>query len=426
MQKPRSVCFISSVGKHVHTEGFRIKEHGDTNPDFYDEGRSRNIHTHPFCFGRCSIGEDSDEAMLWQLFDSISALKSAYAQLQQAHIPHEPEKIRAADELVVAELQSISEIESSYMRKHNSMAKALTSLQCEIKELEEHERRLRLCLLAKDSEILNLRSKIKLVMGWSEELEGIINEEAPLPEVELFQINQEWTPKLFSKVFKLAYNSIHDFSKAMIGLMKNAGWDLDRAAGVISHSTVFAERSHKKFAFEASLSHAMLHSSEDEWFRLDDIEQVMSFRDPFEALLQDQDSDFGRFCRSKYLAAVPSRLEATFFGNLDQRLFVQSGGHPRTPFYEAFVKMSRRLWVLQVIAHSFIPKAEIFYVKKGTKFSKDYMESVVSPSQIDVSCEELKPEVGFTVMPGFRIGSHIDRCKVYICRMNSLKKSSGL
>ena len=48
--------------------------------------------------GKVGGGEDKD---LLKLFDSVSALKLAYIQLQEAHVPYNPEKLLAADEVVI-------------------------------------------------------------------------------------------------------------------------------------------------------------------------------------------------------------------------------------------------------------------------------------------------------------------------------------
>ncbi|KAL0914938.1 hypothetical protein M5K25_015330 [Dendrobium thyrsiflorum] len=418
LRKPRSAGFSPSGENPKLIQHSQIESYEDEDVGYCDDSRDRKVHPHPFEYVHLAGSEHSEEAIVSKLFDSISALKSAYVQLQQAHIPYESQKIRAADQLVESELLSISELKNSYIQKRRNRTEALPSLHMEIEEHKELERVQKCALMAKDSDILDLRSKIKLVIERNKELEALINK-TQSPEVELFETNQEWTPQLFSKVFMLASKSIHDFTKLLINLMKASSWDLDLAANAICNSIAYTERSHKKFAFEAFLSHVMLGCTHDEFFKPCHFEQVMHLVDPFDALMQEPDSEFGRFCRSKYLVAVPSKMEASFFDNLDQRSLVLSGRHPRTLFYQSFVRMARRVWALQVIAHSFIPKAETFYCTRGTKFSKQYMESVINTSHLVMPTEELGFDVAFTVMPGFCIGSHINRCKVYLCRIDS-------
>ena len=57
-----------------------------------------------------------------------------------------------------------------------------------------------------------------------------------------------------------------------------------------------------------------------------------------------------------------------FFGNMDQRSYVMSGGHPRTPFYQAFLKLAKSIWLLDRLTYSFDPKVNVFQVKKGNQF----------------------------------------------------------
>jgi hypothetical protein len=47
--------------------------------------------------------------------------------------------------------------------------------------------------------------------------------------------------------------------------------------------------------------------------------------DPLDMLCQNPNSVFGKFCTSKYLVVVHPKLEASFFGNLDQRNYKKKG-----------------------------------------------------------------------------------------------------
>ena len=137
--------------------------------------------------------------------------------------------------------------------------------------------------------------------------------------------------------------------------------------------------------------------------------------DPLDVLSQNPDSVFGKFCRSKYLSLVHQKMEGSFFGNVDQRNYVMSGGHPRTPFYQAFLKLAKSIWLLHRLAHSFDPKAKVFQVKKGSEFSDIHMESVVK----DIILEDVaeRPKVGLMVTPGFLIGTKFcpNVCTCYQC-----------
>ena len=109
---------------------------------------------------------------------------------------------------------------------------------------------------------------------------------------------------------------------------------------------------------------------------------------------------------------VHPKMEASFFGNLDQRNYVMGGGHPRTPFYQAFLKLAKSIWLLHRLANSFDPMVKVFQVKKGSEFSEVYMDSVVKNFVIEDA--DQKPRVGLMVMPGFWIGGSVIQSQVYL------------
>jgi hypothetical protein len=134
--------------------------------------------------------------------------------------------------------------------------------------------------------------------------------------------------------------------------------------------------------------------------------------DPLDMLCQNPNSVFGKFCTSKYLVVVHPKLEASFFGNLDQRNYINGGGHPRTPFYQVFLKLAKSIWLLHRLAYSFDPNVKVFQVKRGNEFSEVYMESVVKNLILDEN--DPKPRVGLMVMPGFWIGGSVIQSRVYL------------
>lgn len=232
------------------------------------------------------------------------------------------------------------------------------------------------------------------------------------------------TPDLFISAVEGAFKAIHDFSKPLINMMKAAGWDLDAAANSVESNVVYAKRAHKKYAFESHICQRMFCGFQHETFSIkaDDLaltkedffRQFLSLKDtdPLDTLGQNPDSIFGKFCRSKYLLVVHPKMEASFFGNLDQRNHVAGGGHPRTPFYQVFLKLAKAIWLLHRLAYSFDPSVKVFQVKRGNEFSEVYMDSVVKNLIIDEN--EPKPKVGLMVMPGFLIGGTIIQSRVYL------------
>ncbi|KAJ3703163.1 hypothetical protein LUZ61_006868 [Rhynchospora tenuis] len=353
-----------------------------------------------------------EEAVLLKLLDSISSLKLAYVQHQQAHIPYDLNKIRNSDKLITSQLESLSKLESLYNEKLINKPKSQTSVSLKIKEHEKLLVVLQSIVQDKDSEIEKMRLELcELERENSELKDKVVNNPSSARRLNL--VNRELTPNLFAEVINFASRSLHDFTKPLISLMQVSGWDLDSAVRCIYRETVFHARSHKKYAFDAYLCRVMLSGVRGEFFLMDHFDHVMGSLDPFEALINDPHSDFSMFCREKYLDAIPKEMEDSFFGNLDHRVFLMSGGHPRTPFYEAFVKMARWVWALKMMSLTFIPKAEMFYVREMDWFEDDFMESVVA---------ELTPnsgetaKVGFTVMPGFKIGEAVVRCRVYLSK----------
>ncbi|KAA8543668.1 hypothetical protein F0562_021586 [Nyssa sinensis] len=350
-----------------------------------------------------------------KLFDSISALKLAYVRLQEAHLPYDPEKLEAANELVVSQLQALCKIKRAYKEKQfkeaNSMSACSALLLAEIQVHEELLEGLKSQIKVKDTEILGLQQALQDL----DLKNGKLVEECRQTERENVKV---MNISSIEDIVKAASKAIHDFAKPLISLMKASGWDLDRAANSIEDSVVYSKRSHKKYAFEAYIARRMFHGISLQCY---DVDRVLGLDDPVDALIGDPDSSFAKFCRSKYLLVVHPKMEASFFGNLDHRMFVTSGRHPRTPFYQAFVKMARWIWVLQGTLASIEPKADLFRVKRGSEFSDVYMECVEELKEDVVFFDEgrSKLKVEFMVMPGFRVGETLVKSRVYLSKMRS-------
>ncbi|KAK4416011.1 protein GRAVITROPIC IN THE LIGHT 1 [Sesamum alatum] len=380
------------------------------------------------------------EALVSRIFTNISSLKSAYIQLQAAHTPYDPDKIQAADKLVISELKNLSELKHFY-REHNPkpvcvspqdsrLAAEIQEQQSLLKTYEVMVKKFQSEIQNKDSEILQLEQQIQEAMQKRVKLEknlklrglSMKESEGGVGENGLFSL--DLSPDLFKSAVETAYRAIHDFSKPLINMMKAAGWDLDAAANSIEPNITYAKRAHKKYAFESHICQRMFIGFQDESFsmKLDNpvetkesfFQQYLALRemDPLDAVGQSPDSMFGKFCQSKYLIVVHQKMEASFFGNLDQRNYVTGGGHPRTAFYQAFLKLAKSIWLLHRLAHSFDPSVKIFQVKRDTEFSEVYMESVVKNFIIEDG--DQKPRVGLMVMPGFWIGGSVIQSQVYL------------
>ncbi|XP_021278677.1 uncharacterized protein LOC110412469 [Herrania umbratica] len=356
------------------------------------------------------------EAEVLKLFDTVSALKSAYLQLQKAHIPYDPDKIIAADELVLSKLETLCKIKRAYKEKQFTKSKldssCLELLLSEVKVNERLLKKLKSENKTKDSEIVRLKQKLQALAFRNAKLVEIIRRE---------RVEREKTTVLdvtmFQNSFKAASKSIHDFAKPLISLMMASGWDLDLAVKSIDDGVAYSRKRHKKYAFEAYIAWRMFHGMLLESYNCNDI---MKFDDPIDALIENPDSGFAKFCRKKYLLVVHPMMEMSFFGNLDQRNFISSGKHPRTPFYQVFVKMAKWIWILHGIACSIDPEAKIFVVKRGSQFSDVYMESIEQDREGLVGSDEgqATQKVELMVMPGFRVGETVVRSRVYLSKTN--------
>ncbi|KAF9618873.1 hypothetical protein IFM89_002741 [Coptis chinensis] len=377
------------------------------------------------------IVKSNDEVvavLLLRLFDTISTLKLAYIQLQQAHFPYNPNNLQAANDLIVNELKTLCDFKKFYKNvtkpkpKPKSHSSLLDPLLVEvIQDHENHLENLQFQLEAKDAEILRLKKEIEEVDVKNAALGEKISEQNYL-DGENVGFCKGLSVDMMVNTFKEASKAIHDFAKPLISLMKASKWDLDSAANTIEDSIIYSKRSHKKYAFEAYISRRMFHGFTFQYHSMEDI--VTRFEDPLDALIQYPNSEFARFCILKYMLVVHSKMELSFFGNLDQRNLVIQGGHPRTLFYQIFVKMAKWVWLLGVIGASMDTNVEIFGVERGSAFSEDHMENVVE-DESDITYHHRHnfeesdggPGVGLMVMPGFKVGCSVIKSRVYLSRI---------
>lgn len=405
----------------------------------FRDNNSQKVHPQPMEESMIQNPE-AMEALISKIFTNISSLKSAYIQLQSAHTPYDPDKIQAADKLVISELKNLSELKHFY-RENNpkpiSVSPQDSRLAAEIQEQQSLLKTYEVMVKKFQSEIQNKDSEIHQLQQMIDEasqkrakleknlkLRGLSTRESEGSSDENGLFSVDLTPDLFISAVEASCKAIHDFSKPLINMMKAAGWDLDAAAHSIEPNVVYAKRAHKKYAFESHICQRMFSGFQQENFSIKSenatvskesfFHQFLALReiDPFDTLGQNPDSTFGQFCRSKYLMVVHPKMEASFFGNLDQRNYITGGGHPRTPFYQAFLKLAKSIWLLHRLAYSFDPNVKVFQVKRGSEFSEVYMESVVKNLILEEG--DPKPKVGLMVMPGFWIGGSVIQSRVYL------------
>ncbi|KAK2992541.1 hypothetical protein RJ640_004315 [Escallonia rubra] len=378
------------------------------------------------------------EAFLAKLFASISTVKAAYAQLQFAQSPYDGDGIQSADQTVVSELKTLSELKQRYLKNHlDDSSPETTQVLAEIQEqkslLKTYEitrKKLDSQLQLKNSEITFLREKVEEANKENKLLEKRLNSSGPLFALDNLHLSG-LSPSHFITVFRQAVKSIRSFVRLIISEMESAGWDLDAAASSIEPGVVYWNASHKCYAFESFICREMFDGFQYPNFspRNESLpekkKQQRLFFDRFmelktlkakEYIAWKPRSTFAKFCRAKYLRLVHPKMESSLFGNSNQRNSVSSGEYPETEFFSMFAEMAKRVWLLHCLAFSFDPEATIFQVSKRCRFSEVFMESVNEEAFLSADgSPESDPRVAFTVVPGFNIGKTVIQCQVYLC-----------
>lgn len=380
----------------------------------------------------------SIEAFTAKVFASISAIKAAYAQLQYAQSPYDPDAIHAADQMVVSELKCLSELKQCFLKKQvEDPSPDRTLVLAEIKEqnciLRIHEikgKKLESQVRLQDSEITFLREKLDEAKKENRMMERRLNSSGQLSVPDILNFSG-LNPSHFIAALRQATKSIRSFVRLLVKEMEFAGWDLDVAASAIVPGLIFWQANHKCYAFESFVCREMFDGFNLPNFSVqpNQVEtktrHKLLFFDGFEELkpvkatdylVWNPNSEFAKFCCNKYLRLVHTRMEQSLFGNLDQRNLVKSGECPETSFFSTFAEMAKRVWLLHCLAFSLDPEASIFQASRGSRFSEVYMESVSDEAFLFSSdrTPETEPRVAFTVVPGFTVGKTVVQSQVYL------------
>ncbi|KAI3675037.1 hypothetical protein L1987_84619 [Smallanthus sonchifolius] len=368
--------------------------------------------------------EKTMDAFVAKVFATVSSVKAAYAQLQVAQSPYEPEGIQSADQIMVSELKRLSEFKQSFLKNHldgDVYAPETTQLLAEIQEqkslIQMYEittKKLDSQKKLKDSEIIFLKEKLNEAHKESKMIERRSN----FSSHEKLKFNfSSLTVNNFLPSLQQTTRSVKSFVKFMMREMEDANWDLTAAASSIQPNVVFWDTAHKCFAFESFVCRVMFDGFNNPGFSItnDGSPSPRFFFDSFmelkslksrEYITWKPNSMFAKFCWLKYLKLVHPIMEFSLFGNLNQRNQVSAGKFPETDFFASFADVARRVWLLHCLAFAFDSgKASIFRVREGSRFTEVLMESVN---------EEPVAEVGFTVVPGFKVGGSVIQCKVYL------------
>ncbi|KAG2292189.1 hypothetical protein Bca52824_038858 [Brassica carinata] len=357
------------------------------------------------------------EALLAKLFATVSTIKAGYAQLQHSQSPYDAIGIQKADNLVVSELKTLSELKQCFSTKQMDPNPERTLVLAEIQELrsllktyEIMGRKLESQCKLKDSEILFLREKLEETTKQNKLTEKRLDQSGqlcnPLDNLHLSALNQTHFVAYLNHTVK----SIRGFVKLMVQQMKLAGWDLSMAANSIQPGVFYYKQDHKCFAFEHFVSNKLQETEQNRegaFFERFTELRSMKARDYLNARPK---SRFARFCRAKFLRLIHPKMEEAFFGHTQLRNQVSAGVFPETSLCSGFLEMAKRVWLLHCLALSFEHEAEIFRVHRGCRFSEVYMKSVAEEALEETE----QPRVAFTVVPGFRVGNSLIQCEVYL------------
>ncbi|CAN8288114.1 unnamed protein product [Cochlearia groenlandica] len=385
------------------------------------------------------------EALLAKLFATVSSIKAGYAQLQHSQSPYDAIGIQKADNLVVSELKTLSELKQCFLKKQADLNPERTMVLAEIQELrsllktyEIMGKKLESQYKLKDSEILFLREKLEESTKQNKLSEKRLNQSRqlcnPLENLHLSALNHTH----FVTYLHHTVKSVRGFVKILIEQMKLAAWDISMAANSIQPGVFYYREDHKCFAFEHFVSNVMFEAFHLPYFSSESRShnknkkqsktERESFFERFKELRSMKSNDylkarpksrFARFCRNKYLQLIHPKMEQAFFGHNHLRNQVSACEFPETSLCSAFLEMAKRVWLLHCLAFSIESQAEIFRVAKGCRFSEVYMSSVaeepfLSPAAVAESSPESEPCVAFTVVPGFMIGKTSIQCEVYL------------
>lgn len=299
------------------------------------------------------------ETLLSEVFDAVSGVRRAYAALQGAHCPWDPDKMRSADAAVVAELRHLARLRDRFRRSAAAggrvpprpappppLREAVAPYEAALDDLRRQ-------LQAKQAEVDGLKDKLAARRNGRHHPSSKPNATTP-------------TAELFVSCAEQARAATRAFAGQLLHLMRAAG--LDPASTTRSLTKIPVSSPHlAKHALEAHVTRALLGGFEHESFYLDGSlsslldpaafrrERYTQFRDmrgmePAEMLGVLPTCAFGRYAASKFTALLSPKVEEAILGDGEHRKVVNGGAHPRTPFYGEFLRAAKAVWMLHLLA----------------------------------------------------------------------------
>ncbi|KAL0848522.1 hypothetical protein Bca101_021769 [Brassica carinata] len=364
-------------------------------------------------------------SLISSLFATVSSFEASYLQLQAAHAPFSEESVTSADRALVSNLQKLSDLKKFYRNHRQSLdldsglsigsplESRVQENQSKLRALGTVSNRLQAEMDGKDLKVWTLRNRLSEIhksnSKLSKRLSGL---ESGGGDVVL-------TVKVYESMLCDAVRDVKRFTKVLIGLMEKAGWDLDLAAGYVYPEVGYVKKGHNRYALLSYVCLGMFRGFDEgyEEERSSSLRELMQHvsSNPMELLERDKECGFSRFCDKKYHELVHPNMESSMFSNMDQTEAVLSSWRSLSTFYESFVAMASSVWTLHKLALSFDPAVEIFRVESGVDFSIVFMENVLRRrDDKKLWMNHARAKVGFTVVPGFKVGCTVIQSQVYL------------
>ncbi|AEE80096.1 putative protein gravitropic in the light 1 [Arabidopsis thaliana] len=374
-------------------------------------------------------------SLISSVFATASSFEASYLQLQAAHAPFVEENVKAADRALVSNLQKLSDLKQFYRNYRQSLdfesdlaigsclESRVQENQSKLRALETVSNRLQAEMDAKDLQVWSLRNKLGEIQKSTSKLSKRLSSNSSLDVL--------LSVRVFESLLYDAFKATQKFTKILIELMEKAGWDLDLVAKSVHPEVDYAKERHNRYALLSYVCLGMFRGFDGEGFDLNENDYEESERssvdsslrelmqhvssNPMELLDRDKDCAFSRFCDKKYHELIHPNMASSIFSNMDENEAVLSSWRSLSTFYESFVTMASSIWTLHKLALSFDPAVEIFQVESGVEFSIVFMENVLKRKQDKkFSMSPTRAKVGFTVVPGFKIGCTVIQCQVYL------------
>lgn len=392
------------------------------------------------------------EKLMSEVFDAVSAMKRAYAGLQDAHCPWDPEKMRLADVAVVAELRRLGVLRERFRRRMRrgcdggafvarrrrvsggvAVREVVAPYESAVEELKREVK-------TRELEVESLKEKLRNAAVSSLGLSGTNGKKGSAGSNQskrklscTIQGQACPAPELFEATMRQVKEASKSFTSLLLSHMRSSRWDIAAAVRSIEAATATANATdtvptttalviaphHAKYALESYVLRKLFQGFDHETFYMDgslssliNPDQFrrdcftqyrdMKAMDPTELLGILPTCHFGKFCAKKYLSIVHPKMEESLFGDSEQRRQVLAGNHPRTQFYGEFLVLAKAVWLLHLLAFSLDPAPSQFEASRGAEFHPQYMESVVRFPGGRVPAGQV---IGFPVSPGFKLGN---------------------